>query len=94
MIMKIEEKSCQNEGAFKKKIIFKGFQPIVIQLVFLILFQSLLFFYHYSFSVSTKVHKSMYGLFILSKRISVWQKFEKETLTLSFLSKSINSVLK
>ena len=38
-IMKIEEKSCQNEGAFKT-IIFKGFQPIVMQLVFLILFQS------------------------------------------------------
>ena len=37
IIKKIEEKSCQNEGTFKT-IVFKRFQPFVMQLVFLILF--------------------------------------------------------
>ena len=42
--MKIEDKSCENEGAFKT-MIFKGFQPIVMQLVFLILFFGPNFFF-------------------------------------------------
>ena len=90
MIMKIEEKYCQNEGAFRKNYI-QGISTHCYSVSFSYSFSVFTLF---SFSVSTKVHKRMYGLFILSKRISVWQKFEKETLTLSFLSKSINSVLK
>ena len=47
----IEEKYCQNEGAFKT-IIFKGFQPFVMQLVFLILF------HRYTYIVSKCPQKS------------------------------------
>ena len=57
-IMKIEEKSCQNEGAFKT-IIFKRFKPIVMQ--FFLFFFSLNFLSLYvgSSQVSKKAHKRM-----------------------------------